>query len=144
MSKLLTPAPQSPRVSLGLLLLRIVAGVAMLMHGLGKLQSEKGPSGWMEGWNAPELLQTLSPAVPFTELLGGALLALGLVTPLAALLVAGTMAGAVWFHVSAGQPFVGQSGSYELAAMHLGAAVLVLLAGPGAFSLDKALFKARG
>jgi putative oxidoreductase len=141
MSKFLTPPSLSPRASFGLLLVRVVAGAGMLLHGLGKLQSDKGASSWMEGMGGPEILQSMAPIVPFAEVLGGALIVLGLVTPLAALLVLGTMSGALWFHISKGDPFVG---GYELAALHLAIAALVLVAGPGAFSVDKGLFKSRG
>ena len=141
-ARFLAPASQSVTTSLGLLSLRIVAGYAMALHGLGKRESEKGASGWMEGMGASSLLESLAPIAPFAELIGGGLLVLGLVTPLAALLVIGTMVGAVSYHMGFGQPFVAGGGpSYELAALHLVAALTVLLAGPGGFSIDRFVFK---
>lgn len=88
---------------------------------------------------------------------------MGLLTPLAALGIGATMAAAAFaVHVARGDPFVrlygaeeatsllglppgfvqvgGQGGSYELAAMFLIAAIVLLLAGPGRLSLDAWLF----
>jgi putative oxidoreductase len=142
MPKFLAPASQPLGLSLGLLVARVIAGYAMALHGLGKLQSEKGATGWMEGMGASSLLETLAPIAPFAELIGGGLLVLGLVTPVAALLVLGTMAGAISYHLGFGQPLVAVGGpSYELAALHFVIALIVLLAGPGGFSIDRFVFK---
>ena len=68
---------------------------------------------------------------------------LGLLTPLASFGLACTMAVAVWMHaVVRGDPFVpsGPGGSYELASIYLGIAILLLLSGPGRFSMDRAVF----
>jgi hypothetical protein len=56
--KLFRPTPLSGSVSTGLLLLRIVAGLAFMFHGWGKIQN---PTGWM-GPNAtiPGVLQALA------------------------------------------------------------------------------------
>jgi putative oxidoreductase len=53
------------------------------------------------------------------------------------------MSVAVWTHAKVlGDPFVasGPGGSYELATIYLCIAVLLLLAGPGLFSLDRVCF----
>jgi putative oxidoreductase len=61
----------------------------------------------------------------------------GLVVPLASLGIACTMGVAAFYHVGKGDPFVGQGGSWELAAVYLAIAVLLILAGPGKFSADR-------
>lgn len=43
-------------------------------------------------------------------------------------------------HAPASDPFVGSGSSYESAALYFAIAMLAVLAGPGKFSLDYALF----
>jgi hypothetical protein len=45
--------------------------------------------------------------------------------------------------MSKGDPFVGRAGSWELAAVFFSIALLLLLAGPGLFSVDKVAFGRR-
>jgi putative oxidoreductase len=137
MKRFFSPELHGSRTSLGLLLLRLLAGVAMMHHGWGKIQN---PFGWM-GPTAPVpgLLQGLAA---LSEFGGGLALVLGLLTPLAMLGLAFTMAFASFFHISKGDPFVGKGGgaSWELAALYLTIAVCFILCGPGRFSLDAKLF----
>ncbi|MGH7381981.1 MAG: DoxX family protein [Candidatus Methylomirabilales bacterium] len=136
--ELFKPPRLSPRVSSGLLILRLVAGLAFIFHGYGKIQN---PFGWM-GPDAPVpgVFQTLAAVSEFG---GGLAWMLGLLTPLASLGLACTMTVAVWMHaVVLHDPFVpqGPGGSYELASVYLCVAVLLLLAGPGRFSVDRVVF----
>ena len=122
------------RGALGLLLLRLVTGAAFMLHGWPKIQNALA---WM-GPEAP-VPGPLQAAAAVAECGGGALLLLGLLTPLAALGLIGTMIGAlVLVHVPAGHPFVGAPGnpSFELAAVYLVIALLFLLIGPGTLSVD--------
>lgn len=124
--------------SAGLLLVRLVMGTAFILHGWGKVQN---PTGWMPNSGIPGVLQA---AAAFSEFGGGIALILGLLTPAAATLLAITMAVAVKFHFGQGDPFVAVGGpSYELAAVYLAASLMFVLAGPGQFSLDAALFGKR-
>jgi putative oxidoreductase len=121
--------------AVGLLLLRVVVGAAFILHGWPKIQN---PTGWMgPDADMPGALQALAAVAEFG---GGAALLLGLLTPLAALGIAGTMATAI-YKVHLNDPFVGAPGkpSKELAAVYLAAAVLFLLFGPGVLSLDALL-----
>jgi putative oxidoreductase len=134
-SKLLAPPALSARASVGLLAPRLVVGLALILHGLPKLAN---PLGWMgpDAW-APGPLQALAV---LSEVGGGAAIVLGLLTPLASLGVLATMAVAAWTHISRGDPFVGRSGSYELALVYAAIAALFLVAGPGRYAVDAFVF----
>lgn len=138
MKRFFYPEVLSSRASLGLLLVRLLAGVAMMHHGWGKIQN---PFGWM-GPTAPVpgFLQALAA---LSEFGGGLALVLGLLTPLAMLGLFCTMAFASFFHISRGDPFVSKGGgaSWELASLYLVLALCFILTGPGRFSLDAKLFR---
>jgi putative oxidoreductase len=132
---------QSTFADLALLFLRVVAGLAFMLHGWGKIQN---PLGWMgpDGF-APGIFQALAA---ISEFGGGLAWILGLLTPLASLGIASTMAVAFSFHaIVRGDPFVSMSGgpSFELAAVYLCIALLLLAVGPGRVSLDRRLFGPR-
>ena len=124
-----------------LLLVRIVAGLAFTLHGWGKIQN---PFGWMgPGGFAPGIFQALAA---ISEFFGGLAWILGLLTPLASLGIACTMAVAFSFHAfMRGDPFVSPTGgpASELAALYFSIALLLLTTGPGRFSLDRKLFGPR-
>lgn len=125
--------------AVGLLVLRLVAGTAMMLHGWPKIQNA---TSWM-GPKAPVpgALQALAAA---TEFGGGLGWVLGLLTPLASVLILGMMAVAVTtVHLAQGHPFVASppgGPSYEPALGYLAVAVALLLVGPGRLSLDALLF----
>src|SRR5829696_2137519 len=105
----------STRASVGLLVLRIIFGSGIVLHGLPKIQA---PFSWM-GPTAP-FPGFLQAAAALSEVAGGVALIIGLLTPLAALFIAITMlVGAFTVHIPAGQPFVSPKGgpSWELAAL---------------------------
>jgi len=130
--------------SLGLLVLRIVTGAAFVMHGWGKLQSPAGPFHWMDQMPdaPPGAIQALAVVAEFG---GGIALIVGLLTPLFAFLIAGTMVVALTkVHLPSGHPFVSTGGpSCEPAAGYLAQMVLFLLVGPGKLSVDALLFGKR-
>lgn len=135
-----TPAHPLP-TDVALLALRLVAGVAFVLHGWGKIQH---PFDWMgPDSGTPALFQALAA---LSEFGGGIAWIVGLLVPLASLGVLSTMVVAVWTHaVVRGDPFVpGKGGpAFELPLVYLCVALLLVLAGPGRFSLDKKLFGAR-
>ena len=140
MINLFRPTALSARVSTGLLILRLVAGLAFMFHGWGKIQN---PTGWMgPNANIPGVFQALAAVSEFG---GGLAWMLGVLTPLASFGLACTMAVAAYMHAFIlKDPFVAAGpgkGSYELAAVYLCIAVLFLLAGPGRFSVDQLLFR---
>ncbi|WP_407912431.1 DoxX family protein [Kitasatospora sp. NE20-6] len=130
------------RKDLGLFVLRAAVGGVLFAHGAQKL------FGWFGGGGLEGTAQAMdhmgyeparasAVASGLGEAGGGALLALGLATPAAGSVVAGTMAGAIAVHAPAG--FFAQGGGFEYPAL-LGTCGLALgLAGAGRYSLDHAL-----
>lgn len=126
------------RGAVGILALRLVIEAAFIMHGWPKIQD---PMHWLD--KMPEAPPgPLQAAAAVAEFGGGIALLLGALMPLFALLIAGTMAFALFkVHIPAGHPFVAAGeASYELAAVYLAAMILFLLVGPGTLSVDALLF----
>ena len=140
-TKLFSVPEHSTFADLALLLIRVVAGLAFMLHGWGKIQN---PFGWMgpDGF-APGIFQALAA---LSEFGGGLAWILGLLTPLASLGIACTMAVAFSFHaIVRGDPFVSMTGgpSFELAAVYFCIALLLIAMGPGRLSVDRRLFGPR-
>jgi putative oxidoreductase len=137
--ELFKPHRLSCRASGGLLVLRLVVGLAFMFHGYGKIQH---PFDWM-GTNSgtPGIFQALAAVSEFG---GGLAWILGLLTPLASLGIACTMSVALRLHVfTLGDPFVSSTAgasSFEPAIAYLSVALLFLFAGPGRFSADQIVF----
>lgn len=127
--------------STGLLIARVAIGVIFLAHGLQKLNvwGLDGTAAAFESMGVPAA--SLSAfLVMWLEILGGAALILGLLTPVVAALLTVDMVGALLItHVDNGI-WVGDGG-YEL-VLALGAAALTLaVVGAGRFSADAVLGK---
>ncbi|QDQ96376.1 DoxX family protein [Tomitella fengzijianii] len=122
--------------SLGLLLARVGIGAVFLAHGLQKLNTwgHAGTAAAFDAMGAP-LPDVTAFLATWVEILGGAALIAGLLVPLAGVLLAVDMIGAVFIaHIDSGI-WVGDGG-YEL-ALALGAGALGLAAaGAGRLSLD--------
>jgi len=124
----------------GLLLLRLLVGLAFAAHGAQKLfgwfggGSPAGTAGFFAslGYRAPALMALLAG---LAELGGGLLLASGLATPLAALALATVMLNAI-VTVKWREGFLS---GYELEATYLIIVVALAATGPGRLSLDRAL-----
>jgi len=127
------------RGAVGLLVLRLVAGSAFILHGWPKIQH---PFDWMHGSGIPGFLQALAALAEFG---GGIAWILGLLTPLACLGILCDMLVALFVvHLPHQDPFVNVGGrSFETALDYLAVALLLLLLGPGAYSLDAMLFGRR-
>lgn len=128
---------ESCKGSAALLVLRLVAGVAFMLHGWGKIQH---PFSWMPPEAPiPGFLQGLAA---LSEFGGGLAWVLGLLTPLASLGILCTMAVAVLFHVSNGDSFVSMGGaSFEPALGYFAVALVMLFVGPGKYSVDRMVCK---
>jgi putative oxidoreductase len=137
MKQLFAVRPHAQDVDVILLLIRLVMGVAFILHGLGKIQS---PMSWM-GPNSPVpgFFQALGAIAEFG---GGIALIIGLVTPLASLGLMFTMLVAAAMHAFVmGDPFISKgAGSYELPVIYLLISLLLLVMGPGRYALDKKIF----
>lgn len=122
--------------SVGLLVLRLVVGIAFILHGLPKI---KNPLHWM-GDKVPSILQL---AAALAEFGGGIALILGFLTPIAAAAIAIDMVFAlVLVHFPQHQPFVGggPGGSFELPLVYLALMIALIATGPGRYSLDAQLW----
>jgi putative oxidoreductase len=130
-------------MEIALLILRIGAGLLFAGHGAQKLfgwfggHGIEGTAGFFEGIGLrPGKLH--ARAAGFNEFAGGLLLAAGLLTPLAAVLIVATMTAAVLtVHIKNG-PWNTDNG-YELNILYSLIAVAVAGIGAGELSLDHAL-----
>ena len=125
----------------GLLLLRVMVGIAMAAHGSQKLFGWFGGGGIhgtgeffsQAGYPASEAMAVVSGLI---ETFGGLAIAFGLLTPLAAAAIAGDMLNAVVVKSSGG--FFAPSGlEYEL--LLTVAAASLAFTGPGRYAIDRFL-----
>ena len=130
--------PLAGIVDIVLLIVRVVLGGIMMYYGWPKLKDPAKNArdfvsmGFKPGW-------FWGSVVLVVEFGGGVLIMLGLLTPIAAALFGFEMlTGAIWKATKAGKPFVDWSYDVQLLALCL----LLLAVGPGAFSIDAALWSA--
>jgi putative oxidoreductase len=111
-------------------LMRIIIGVLYSLHGV-QLLFGVPPMKGMGGGPLPPILQVAG----YLELVGGVLVALGLITGIAAFINSGTMAVAYWTaHAPHGwHPIVNQG---ELAAVYCFIFLYIAAHGAGVWSID--------
>jgi putative oxidoreductase len=130
-------------VSLGLLVLRVVVGLTVAAHGAQKLFGWWGGPG-IAGWTQSVTRLRIRPAAPWawiaalSEFGGGLLFALGLLSPLGSLGIAGAMLVAIATVHWANGFWNGKRG-YEFNLTLLAAVAALALTGPGTYALDQAL-----
>lgn len=124
----------------GMLMLRVVIGVVFVGHGMQKLAGWFGGRGMLDTARAFEQVG-LTPGrakamqAGVAEAAGGALLAVGLLTPFAsALIVVAMLIAIVKVHGKNGL-WLGKNG-FEYNLVLLVCAVAIALVGPGDFSVD--------
>jgi putative oxidoreductase len=113
--------------------LRIVAGVIFLAHGLIKLFGFPE----VEGMGKVPLFSIFGIG-GVIELVGGALIALGLFTRIAAFIASGEMAVAYWMFHAPDSIYPIVNGG-DAAILYCFVFLYIAVAGPGSFSLDGAL-----
>lgn len=129
-------------VDLGMLILRVVSGLMMvLLHGWGKILgiiSFFSGKGWKFvdtvasiGFPLPGLFAVL---VGLIEFISGILIILGLFTRVNAGLLGAVMVVATYYNIRVGA-------SYELSLLYLTIFVIMIIIGPGKYSLDYSMFK---
>ncbi|MFF5923218.1 DoxX family protein [Streptomyces flavochromogenes] len=136
-------APSPHAYAIGLLVLRLAVGLTMAVHGGQKL------FGWFGGGGVDGTAQfftsvgypsgkAMALVAGLTETLGGLGLALGLLTPLMAAGLLGTLVNALAVKTDAGFSFFAPQGvEYEL--LLTTAAVVLALTGPGRYAVDRFL-----
>lgn len=114
-------------------LMRVIAGVALAMHGWPKIQSPLGTVEMVQGLGFyPGAFWAVALAV--TEFFGGILLILGLLTRPVALAASFVLLVTVYFHwVKLGQGYKGA----ELSLIWMGVTMYFAAHGGGRFSLDR-------
>jgi putative oxidoreductase len=132
-------------LDLASLLGRVAVGICFVVHGLGKLGLVG--TGTMAGFT--EFLRERGVPMPevqariamLSELVGGSLLAMGLLMRPACLLLIGTMvvAGAVG-HRGAGYLITNEPPGAEYTINLVVVSIVLFLLGPGGYSLDAILF----
>jgi putative oxidoreductase len=129
--------------ALGLLILRLGIGLIIAAHGAQKLFGVWGGPG-MTKWTQSVQRLRIRPAQPWawvaalSEFGGGVLLALGLLSPLGSLAIAGAMLVAIaTVHLAKG--FWASKGGFEFNLSLIAAAAALAFTGPGPYSFDDAL-----
>lgn len=122
----------------GLLLLRVALGTVFVMHGGQKLFvfGFEGVTGFMSSLGIP-FPAASAVLVTAVELVGGLMLLAGAYTRAAAFLIAGNMAVAILTAHLANGYFLPSGFEFALTLMLV--SVSVMLAGPGAYSVDARL-----
>jgi len=130
-------------MKLGLTLLRVLLGGLFIGHGAQKALGKFGgfgPDGTGQFFESMGLRpgKPLALAAGYSEMTGGALLALGWATPLAGTLITGVMTQAIRsVHLDKG-PWI-SDGGWEYPAVIVAGVFAITDVGPGDLSLDHAL-----
>jgi putative oxidoreductase len=131
-------------INIGLLIIRLVVGLLFVGHGAQKLfgwfggYGIKGTGGWFESIGIKPGV-TMALLAGLTELIGGILFTVGLLTPLAGIMIAGTMVMAI-VKVNAPNGLWATENGYEYNLILIAVTIGVALTGAGHYALDAFLF----
>lgn len=117
-----------------LAVIRVALGAMFLSHGLLKL-AVFGPAGFAAFLEARGLSALLAWPIMSAEIVGGAMILLGLAGRAATAALTPVLVGAVAVHWPNGWAFAAPGGGWEYPAFLLAAAIAHLTGGDGAFSL---------
>lgn len=131
-------------LNIGLLIIRLVIGLLFVGHGAQKLfgwfggYGLKGTGGWFESIGMKPGV-TMALFAGLAELIGGILFTLGLLTPLASIMIAGTMLMAI-VKVHAANGLWSTANGYEYNLTLIAVAIGIAFIGPGQYALDSLFF----
>jgi putative oxidoreductase len=131
-------------MDIGLLIIRLVVGLLFVGHGAQKLfgwfggYGLKGTGGWFESIGVKPGV-TMALLAGLAELIGGLFFALGLLTPLAGIVIAGTMVMAI-AKVHGPNGLWATENGYEYNLILIAVTIGVALTGVGQYALDAFLF----
>lgn len=134
--------PERAHIDAALVILRIAVGVTFVAHGVDKLTDLTAATLFFETLGIPAA-SLMAPLVSVTELVGGLLLLAGLATPLAGVALAGDMLVA-YLTAHIGHGFFVSDGGGELVLLLGACALMLAVAGPGRFSVDRVLVSRTG
>lgn len=124
------------------LVLRVTLGVAFLAHGLLKVLVFTVP-GTVQFFGSLGLPAVVAYATIAAEIVGGALLVLGVYSRWVALALVPVLLGAAWAHWGNGWVFSAQGGGWEYPVFWAMTLVVQALLGDGAYALKRAAPVAR-
>lgn len=117
------------------LMVRVVVGGTLMIHGYPKVKSSEQSANWMKSMGLPGATAALSGILEF---FGGLLLVVGLIVPVIALFFAIQFASITVMkkikmkasYVAPGKP------SYEIDVLYLLFSIILIVLGAGALSID--------
>ncbi len=117
------------------LLVRVVIGATLMIHGYPKIKSSEQSANWMKSLGMPGVSAVLAAILEF---FGGLFLIVGLIVPVVALFLAIQFASIIMVKKSKMKAsFVNPAGaSYEVDVLYLLFAVVLIVLGAGALSID--------
>src|SRR5919112_2486652 len=114
--------------------LRLISGIAFIMHGLPKLSGIDKTSGFFGSLGLPP---ELALPVALLEVIGGFALIVGIATRIASILFIIEMIGAI-LTAKISKGFVG---GYELELLLMFISISLLISGPGRISIERDILK---
>lgn len=116
--------------------IRLIAGIAFILHGLPKLGDIGGTQGFFSSVGIPPEMAIF---VALLEVLGGVALIFGVLTRITSILFIIEMIGATIMAKAATGFTIG--GGYELDLLLMSIAISLLISGPGRLSIERDILK---